>query len=264
MFDTAGATSAQTKIGNGEYWWNRYPTEYPDVTVFPADGTPLINDVRQGGAGTCYLMSSIAAVAEQPQLIKDVFLVDNKNDAGIYAFTLHIRGKPWVVDIDDEMLWQFPPPYVAQLVYSQLDQTNSVIWSALLEKAWAKIRGSYDQAYAGQNENGMRLLTGVPIFTKYGEDITDTAEATAAWQELKAADTRGFFMNAGTSGESDQTSNSCGIANSHSYTIAAVFELTYTPAGGSETTEKVFLMRNPWGETGYTSTFNKDDAVWND
>ena len=211
-------------------------------------------------------MSSIAAVTEQPQIIKDVFLVDEKNTAGIYAFELFIRGKPWVVDIDDTMLWQFPPPYVASLVYSQLDQTNTVIWSALLEKAWAKIRGSYESAFGGHNENGMRLLTGVPIFTKDCDEITDTTMATAAWQEIKAADVRGFHMNAGTSSsaQGDQAQNSCGIAMQHSYTIAAAFELTYTPAGGSETTDKMLLMRNPWGETGYASSFNKDDTVWND
>jgi hypothetical protein len=42
------------------------------------------------------------------------------------------------------------------------------------------------------------------------------------------------------------------------YNIFAAF--TLTPNGGTE--EKVFLMRNPWGTTTYSSDWNKNDARW--
>ena len=46
----------------------------------------------------------MGAVSEFPELIEDVFITDQKNDAGIYKLRFFIRGKPWVVTIDDEML----------------------------------------------------------------------------------------------------------------------------------------------------------------
>jgi hypothetical protein len=50
-------------------------------------------------------MSAIATVAEQPDLIKSIFLTQTKNSAGIYGLRFYIRGKPWVISIDDQMLY---------------------------------------------------------------------------------------------------------------------------------------------------------------
>ena len=67
-------------------------------------------------------------------------------------------------------------------------------------------------------------------------------------------------MGAGTAGSgNDQTTNSCGIAMSHAYSIISAFTLTAT----NSTSYKVLLVRNPWGTTYYNSTFNKNDEIWN-
>jgi hypothetical protein len=72
---------------------------------------------------------------------------------------------------------------------------------------------------------------------------------------------KGYLIAAGTlGGGSNQVQNSCGIANAHVYNIFAAFELTLN--GGS--TDKVFLMRNPWGVTRYNSTWHKLDSKWNE
>ena len=51
-------------------------------------------------------MASIASLAEFPSQIKDVFLTTKMNKAGIYAVKFYIRGKPWVVEVDDKMLFR--------------------------------------------------------------------------------------------------------------------------------------------------------------
>ena len=43
----------------------------------------------------------------------------------------------------------------------------------MLEKAWAKVKGNYLQAEGGLTGNGIRALTGVPVFDYYSEDISD-------------------------------------------------------------------------------------------
>ena len=47
----------------------------------------------------------MASIAEFPDLIKDIFLTDNKNEAGISAVKFYIRGKPWVIEVDDILLF---------------------------------------------------------------------------------------------------------------------------------------------------------------
>ena len=59
----------------------------------------------QGGASTCYIEASMGAIAEFPDLVKNVFVTQEENDVGIYAFRFYIRGKPWIVTVDDTFLF---------------------------------------------------------------------------------------------------------------------------------------------------------------
>jgi hypothetical protein len=44
----------------------------------------------------------MSAIAEFPELVENIFLLgDSLNDNGIYALKFYIRGKPWVVSVDD-------------------------------------------------------------------------------------------------------------------------------------------------------------------
>lgn len=61
-------------------------------------------------------------------------------------------------------------------------------------------------------------------------------------------------------GGNDQVSNQCGIAQSHAYTILSAF--TMTDSAG--TAHKMAMIRNPWGTTYYSYTWNKDDTNWTD
>jgi hypothetical protein len=46
---------------------------------------PTWTDVEQGNAGTCYILAAMQALSEWPDLVKNVFKVDEVNTAGIYA-----------------------------------------------------------------------------------------------------------------------------------------------------------------------------------
>lgn len=38
-------------------------------------------------------------------MIKDIFLTKTKNTPGVIGLTFYIKGKPWVITIDDYMLF---------------------------------------------------------------------------------------------------------------------------------------------------------------
>ena len=48
----------------------------------------------------------MAAMSEYPELAKSIFLTKEKNDVGIYAVKFFVRGKPWVVTVDDKLLFE--------------------------------------------------------------------------------------------------------------------------------------------------------------
>jgi hypothetical protein len=62
-------------------------------------------------------------------------------------------------------------------------------------------------------------------------------------------------MGAGTDVGSDSSYNDCGIAYGHAYSISGTFTM------GSY---DMIMLRNPWGLTYYSGTWNKDDSNWTD
>jgi hypothetical protein len=80
-------------------------------------------------------------VAEFPNMIKNTFLTKSLNDAGIIGVKLYIRGKPWVITIDDEFLYS--SRIVGKLWFTKVDVLGEAMWAAILEKAWAKVKNTY-------------------------------------------------------------------------------------------------------------------------
>jgi hypothetical protein len=59
-----------------------------------------VNDVAQGYTlGNCYLIAALAALAEQPDLIKQIFYKEDGqlNPSGMYRFRIYVRGVPTIV-----------------------------------------------------------------------------------------------------------------------------------------------------------------------
>lgn len=59
------------------------------------------NDIKQGMLGDCYYLSAIAAIAEQEDRIKKLFLARKTNSEGVYCVALCINGMWEDVVLDD-------------------------------------------------------------------------------------------------------------------------------------------------------------------
>jgi hypothetical protein len=115
---------------------------FPNIDIFDSDGSIHYIESKQGGTGTCALMNAVSGIAEWPALVKDLFVTDTKNNAGIIGVKLYIRGKPWVVSLDERM-WFATTRTPNWLLFARESTDDKAIWGAVLEKAWAKIRGNY-------------------------------------------------------------------------------------------------------------------------
>jgi hypothetical protein len=49
-------------------------------------------------------------------------------------------------------------------VFAKPNEKDNAIWGPVFEKAWAKVKGNYLNAEGGFNEEGIRSLTGIPVF----------------------------------------------------------------------------------------------------
>ena len=103
-----------------------------------------------------------------------------------------MRGKPYVISVDDNLLFYNETYYGSvRPIFAYLSKDKRTIWGAVLEKAFAKLIGSYWKLSGGFLENGIRSLTGAPIISY------DTSQLTSEdnlFDLLKAADAANYIM----------------------------------------------------------------------
>ena len=224
-----------TKLANGQYTWVGWKDKLPNSPMFNA-GTVSYTEPNQGGLGTCYHVSSLASAAEFPSLITDAFLTGTDDSPiGLYGVRFYIRGHPWVVTTDDKFIFTGN-----NLKYMNIAD-NGAMWAPMMEKVWGKIKGAYYQAAGGFVSNGLRSITGAPTI-RYGFGSSYTTSAANTHALLKAADAAGYPMGAGTGAGADTTTNDCGIAYGHAYSIITAFDMT----AADGTVYNMVMLRNPW------------------
>ena len=140
-------------------------------------------------------MCALACLAERPALIDRLFLTKETNPEGIYKVKLCKNGEWMIVTIDD----YFPCHPLGQPIFSTSHGTE--LWVLLLEKAYAKLHGSYYALRGGFANEGLIDLTGCPTFWYIFTDIQDKIEKGEFWRMLKQADDEGFLISGSTPGE---------------------------------------------------------------
>jgi hypothetical protein len=123
---------------------------------------PKGKDTAQGFAGDCFLIASMAAVANSsPSAIKDMVKYDKgKGTYTVRFYEEHGRDeyKPVFIEVDG---------YLPTAKDNRRDPTyagdeGGVMWSAIIEKAYAKWKGGYDViGEGGTGEVAMSEFTGV-------------------------------------------------------------------------------------------------------
>ena len=143
------------------------------------------DDIKQGLLGDCYFLSILSALAEVPDRITRLFLTDRINDYGIFAVNIKKNGEAKEVVIDDYFPCEDGEPCFSKA-------NGNELWVLILEKAWAKVHGSYERIEAGHAHNVMTDLTGAPSFDL---DIEEEGEEEL-WERLVRSEKRNYLMAA--------------------------------------------------------------------
>jgi len=247
--------------------WKRTKDISPEAKLFV--GGTCEDDVEQGVIGNCWFVAAVACFALHDRLVEQVIPdvekqeLDNKDYAGIVVFKFYRFGE-WVeVCVDD----QLPTAAKSGKLLFMHSNDKSEFWCALLEKAYAKLAGSYEALNSGTSADALCDLTGGVSqyydFVKSGISA-DEAKQDELFKDLLKALSRCALVNCSmvvNEGEGQESKRDNGLIVGHAYTVVKCYELSLGLFGTSGK-YKMIKLRNPWGDTEWQGTWNDNDPKW--
>ncbi|KTF88697.1 hypothetical protein cypCar_00010020 [Cyprinus carpio] len=204
-------------------------------------------------ASNCWFLASVGALTFQKPIMKQVindeqsFSVDY---AGIFHFKFWRFGSWLDVVIDDKL-----PTIDGRLVFVQ-SKTPNEFWPALLEKAYAKVCGSYADMDAGSISEALMDFTGGPHMTIKLSDASGKL-----WETMRRASQSESLMGCGTpGGQAGLLQNNVlpsGLVEMHAYTVTGVAEVV---CKGRPV--KLVRIFNPWGHGEWNRDWSDRSPLW--
>lgn len=228
--------------------WLRLSDICPHPQLF-VDGADA-DDVIQGGLGDCWFLGALSCVGSRQELLdRCIAVVPKHPKRGHYAFRF-FKGGQWVtVHVDDRM----PCDAEGNLVFSKCREVNEV-WVPLMEKAYAKLHGTYQALEAGTSMEGLVDLTGGIALGRF--DITpDMASKDELWNEIDFKIHHGeYMMGICVDGIYEERAVAAGLLTDHQYVI---LDCTVVKNG-----ERLIKIRNPWGCREWNGKWSDDSEEW--
>ena len=179
--------------------WRR-PCEYlprkPAAQVVLFAGAALPIDPSPGDGGDAYLCSAASLLAEHPNSVYQLFRHPTSADdgrraraVGAYHVTLG-NGGWWTTTVIDDYL----PASLRGPDMGRCPHDLRKLWYPLLEKAYAKMHGSYAAIQCGDPLEALQDFTGLPTF-RFDEEWAEVAAKVrrSASRFVNTSDTEALF-----------------------------------------------------------------------
>lgn len=230
--------------------WKRPKDICADPKLFVGGASRF--DITQGMLGDCWLLAAVASLCQYQGLLYQVIQPDQsftEDYAGVFKFRFWQYGRWEEVVVDDRL-----PTYNNKLVFLHSAENNE-FWSALLEKAYAKLCGSYEALKGGQTSEAMEDFTG---------GVTETFQTAKApknfFKLLRKAQDRQSLMCCSIEAKPNEIEAKLdnGLVKGHAYTLTSINSVSVR---GQDV--ELVRVRNPWGnEREWTGAWSDGSSEW--
>jgi len=203
------------------------------------------NDIHQGELGDCWFLSAIACLSAHGQLVEKLFTYTDAQK-GLYVVRFYKNGVFQDVTVDD----YFPSKY-GQCAFASSGHKEET-WVQVLEKAYAKLHGSYDSIEGGFVNDALVDMTGGIGGKMHLHDKEARKEINdgTLWAKLLGLARDGHLLGCGSGAGKDTDISDLGIVQGHAYSILRVEEVEGN---------RLVQLRNPWGSTEWKGKWSDGD-----
>ncbi|XP_053568514.1 calpain-8-like [Bombina bombina] len=244
-----GPDSAKAK----DVTWLR-PSEIKPKPQFIVDGANRV-DVCQGSVADCWFLSSVASLTMNEEFLSLV-VPENQSFqtdyAGIFHFKLWQYGEWLDVVVDDRL------PTKKELNQQNLmfvkSGTENEFWSALLEKAYAKLNGSYESLKGGWPFEALQDFTGgISEIYYLNEAPGDLFQIIQKALKMKSLVTCSTISDANEPEKRTKEN----VIKGHAYSLVGAVEVSLDVGK-----EKLIRVRNPWGYAEWNGAWSDKSSEW--
>uniref|UniRef100_A0A673C728 Calpain catalytic domain-containing protein n=1 Tax=Sphaeramia orbicularis TaxID=375764 RepID=A0A673C728_9TELE len=256
----------------GRVTWKRPKELCSDPRLF-VDGISA-HDLHQGQLGNCWFVAACSSLASREALWQKV-IPDWKDQewdpahseayAGIFHFCFWRFGE-WVdVVIDDRL-----PTANGQLIYCHSNDPNE-FWSALVEKAYAKMYGCYEALDGGNTADALVDFTGgvsEPMDLTEDSFKEDEDKRNQLFDRVLKVHNRGGLISCSIralSAADMEARLDCGLVKGHAYAVTDVrrVRLGHGLLAFFRSDKLTMIrMRNPWGEREWNGPWSDSSEEW--
>ncbi|XP_051512469.1 calpain-5-like [Myxocyprinus asiaticus] len=256
----------------GKVTWKRPKELCEDPHLF-VNGISA-HDLHQGQLGNCWFVAASSSLASREALWQKV--IPNwkdqewdkekpENYAGIFHFRFWRFGE-WIdVVIDDRL-----PTANGQLIYCHSNDSNE-FWSALVEKAYAKMYGCYEALDGGNTADALVDFTGgvtEPMDLLEGKFNQEEEARNQLFERVLKVHNRGGLISCSirATNQADMEARlDCGLVKGHAYAVTDVRKVRLgTGLLAFFKSEKLSMirMRNPWGQKEWNGAWSDSSEEW--
>nr|ACS87880.1 putative cytoskeleton-associated protein CAP5.5 [Angomonas deanei] len=253
------------------------PSQYlPESQRQSADaivGPVVSQSIDAGNLGDSWLMCAAAAMAEEASAVEGVFAIGAPAEKALGAYRVSMNKNGWweSVIVDDYL-----PTVNKMPVFARSSDNPSELWVSLLEKAYAKVHGSYASVTGGDSLQALTDFTGSPVFrfdndwasaainaAKADEFIAMLVEATRSGAATVVLNTpsHGAETYLGRESQADPQAfrekyAAVGLHTGYTYFVERVVSV-------KKHRTLLFKVRNPWRVSGtWTGMWGYGSSAW--